>query len=97
MWQRFPIERRWMSASWLAEAVAALAVCAPFWIGQSCAAETAVAEATKLAADAVQPTIEVIRERFADGKIKIEREVTTDPDGNYVNQAPGEPGMRRAS
>ena len=29
--------------------------------------------------------VEVIRERYPDGKIKIERQVTLDADGNYVN------------
>lgn len=28
---------------------------------------------------------EIIRERYPNGKIKIERQVTLDPDGNYVN------------
>jgi antitoxin component YwqK of YwqJK toxin-antitoxin module len=31
------------------------------------------------------PAIEIIRERFPDGRLKIEREVTTDSAGNYVN------------
>lgn len=32
--------------------------------------------------------VEVIRERYPDGKIKIERQVTLDADGNYVNHGP---------
>ena len=34
---------------------------------------------------AVAPAVETIRERFPDGRLKIEREVTTDSAGNYVN------------
>lgn len=39
---------------------------------------------------ASQPIIgdEVFVERFPDGTIKVEREVTLDPDGNYVNHGP---------
>jgi antitoxin component YwqK of YwqJK toxin-antitoxin module len=29
--------------------------------------------------------VEVVRERYADGKVKIERQVTLDAEGNYVN------------
>lgn len=32
--------------------------------------------------------VEVIRERYPDGKVKIERQVTLDADGNYVNHGP---------
>src|SRR5262245_59309468 len=32
-----------------------------------------------------QPMVEVVRERYPDGKVKIERDVTVDADGNYVN------------
>jgi antitoxin component YwqK of YwqJK toxin-antitoxin module len=32
--------------------------------------------------------VEVIRERYPDGKIKIERQVTLDAEGNYVNHGP---------
>lgn len=39
------------------------------------------------AADSAQKT-EVIKERFADGKVKIEREVTQDAAGNYLNHGP---------
>lgn len=31
------------------------------------------------------PAVEVVRERYLDGRVKIEREVTTDADDNYVN------------
>ncbi len=34
---------------------------------------------------AVEGTTEIFRERYADGKVKIEREVALDADGNYVN------------
>ena len=29
--------------------------------------------------------VEIVRERYADGKVKVERQVTLDADGNYVN------------
>jgi len=32
--------------------------------------------------------VEVIRERYPDGKVKIERQVTLDANGNYVNHGP---------
>jgi antitoxin component YwqK of YwqJK toxin-antitoxin module len=32
--------------------------------------------------------VEVIRERYPDGKVKVERQVTLDADGNYVNHGP---------
>lgn len=32
--------------------------------------------------------VEVIRERYPDGKVKIERQVSLDADGNYVNHGP---------
>jgi len=32
--------------------------------------------------------VEVVRERYPDGKVKIERQVTLDADGNYVNHGP---------
>lgn len=32
-----------------------------------------------------QPVVEVVRERFPDGRVRIERDVTVDADGNYVN------------
>lgn len=47
--------------------------------------ERTVADVNVSTIQSAQPTIEVIRERYADGKVKIEREVTTDVDGNYVN------------
>ncbi|MCE9545737.1 MAG: hypothetical protein K8T25_09505 [Planctomycetia bacterium] len=35
--------------------------------------------------DAGKPTVETIKERFPNGKVKIEREVIRDKDDNYVN------------
>src|SRR5262245_2176489 len=32
--------------------------------------------------------VEVIRERYPDGKVRVERQVTLDADGNYVNHGP---------
>src|SRR5690349_15541026 len=29
--------------------------------------------------------VEIVRERYADGKVRIERQVTLDADGDYVN------------
>jgi antitoxin component YwqK of YwqJK toxin-antitoxin module len=39
------------------------------------------------ASELAQPydTVEVVRERYPDGKVKIERQVTLDNEGNYVN------------
>ncbi|MBA3480783.1 MAG: hypothetical protein H0T51_03115, partial [Pirellulales bacterium] len=31
---------------------------------------------------------EIVRERYPDGKVNIERHATVDPDGNYVNHGP---------
>ncbi len=45
----------------------------------------AVAETTSEQARAIAPVVETIRERFPDGRLKTEREVTTDSAGNYVN------------
>lgn len=48
------------------------------------AAEQVIAEDEAPSFDA----LEVIRERYPDGKIKVERQVTLDADGNYVNHGP---------
>jgi antitoxin component YwqK of YwqJK toxin-antitoxin module len=66
-----PLHRRWARIA----LVAVAACCVP------CIDSTAIAET---AADAT-PAVEIIRERFPDGRLKIEREVTTDAAGNYVN------------
>lgn len=48
-------------------------------------AEPLAARETAPQLDAEPGVIEVVRERYADGRVKIEREVTLDSDGNYVN------------
>jgi antitoxin component YwqK of YwqJK toxin-antitoxin module len=85
MWKSLPIERRWSCASSIAPAIATIAMCVPFLSGPSWGVEIETAKAITPATDKPQPAVEVIRERFADGKVKIEREVTMDANGNYVN------------
>jgi antitoxin component YwqK of YwqJK toxin-antitoxin module len=48
------------------------------------AADTTCTTVTENASNEL-PAIEVIRERYPDGVVKIEREVTTDAEDNYVN------------
>jgi hypothetical protein len=73
---------RWAFVHW--NSVAIVAVTLAFaGISVSLAADSTSAMETE---DASQlPAIEVIRERYPDGVVKIEREVTMDAGGNYVN------------
>jgi antitoxin component YwqK of YwqJK toxin-antitoxin module len=55
----------------------------------SSALSAAAAKEPKLAEPAsAYDEVEVIRERYPDGKVKVERQVTLDADGNYVNHGP---------
>ncbi|MBI3836487.1 MAG: hypothetical protein HY288_00960 [Planctomycetia bacterium] len=57
-------------------------------VGSSLNADIPQALSRPEASDSIAPdqqNIEVIKERFADGSVKIEREVTQDAQGNYVN------------
>lgn len=61
-------------------------------VPQSFSSAPSAAELDDHSADS-QPTqaydeVEVIRERYPDGKVKIERQVTLDANGNYVNHGP---------
>jgi antitoxin component YwqK of YwqJK toxin-antitoxin module len=85
MFELLPVGRRSMSVSCAIAAVTAIGMSAAFLCGSCLAVETADSGATPLANDAAEPAAEVIRERYPDGTVKIERDVTTDPDGNYVN------------
>ncbi len=73
------VGRRWMIL------VCAVAVGTAFLCRPCLGAEGTEAGATPLTNAADEPVVEVIRERYPDGKVKVEREVTTDADGNYVN------------
>lgn len=51
-------------------------------------ADTDLAEPAPISAEQIpveQTGVETFRERYPDGKVKIEREVTLDSEGNYVN------------
>jgi antitoxin component YwqK of YwqJK toxin-antitoxin module len=61
----------------------ALIAAAAWWVPSINRA--AVAETSSEPATAHAPAVEIIRERFPNGHLKIEREVTTDTAGNYVN------------
>jgi antitoxin component YwqK of YwqJK toxin-antitoxin module len=58
-------------------------------VPQSFSSAPAASQIDYDAADAelAQPydTVEIVRERYPDGKVKIERQVTLDSEGNYVN------------
>jgi antitoxin component YwqK of YwqJK toxin-antitoxin module len=61
-------------------------------VPQSFSSAPAVSQLEELGTTAHAPQaydeVEVVRERYPDGKIKIERQVTLDADGNYVNHGP---------
>lgn len=52
------------------------------------AAEQIVEKSATHQAPQAYDEVEVIRERYPDGKVKIERQVTLDANGNYVNHGP---------
>ncbi|MCE9556285.1 MAG: hypothetical protein K8T91_23290, partial [Planctomycetes bacterium] len=51
----------------------------------STSGEPSVVTAAKPAVVADKSDVEVVRERYPDGKIKVEREVIRDAEENYVN------------
>src|ERR1700752_3846408 len=77
--------RQSTSTTWRhAVALTTLNICATLWLSGISAAETDGPAASPSPA-AERPVVEVFCERYSDGKAKVEREVTTDADGNYVN------------
>jgi antitoxin component YwqK of YwqJK toxin-antitoxin module len=69
---------RSLQRSWTDIALIAVAA----WCAQ-CIDNSAIAESA--AGPAAATAVETIRERFPDGRLKVEREVSTDSAGNYVN------------
>jgi antitoxin component YwqK of YwqJK toxin-antitoxin module len=50
-------------------------------------APASVSDASAITADS-EPKVEVIQERYANASVRIERSVTLDDDGNYINHGP---------
>lgn len=83
MFQLFAFRRRLMAMSRTVAILTAVGVSVATSCGWGLAEETGATATTDAANEPV--VLEVIRERYPNGTVKIEREVTMDPEGNYVN------------